>query len=227
MATLYSKYINFQIVLNFFIPNQFIIKKQVNIPKNVTLGNPEFHKPGQIAVLFGVEKFYDLLGRDRIPLGKYTVYNVKHEFWPATNIYMYVSYRCTLQRDAQILRNPRSQVVSEEDFQGWEFYIKITRCDSSSGRFIVWLFFDKWKGRNHITCSSSTFSSTTIIILKYWTKRPIQLIHAWISEIIVYLMPDQALINESSVTAVAIVILWAPLKGLVWSGDYSCTIKHF
>ena len=42
--------------------------KLFQIPKNILLADPEFHRPADVDILIGAEFYYDLLGAGKIRL---------------------------------------------------------------------------------------------------------------------------------------------------------------
>lgn len=53
------------------LPLQYVDRRQIDIPNNIKLADPEFHKPEKIDALLGAEIFYDLLLIGQVKLAKH------------------------------------------------------------------------------------------------------------------------------------------------------------
>lgn len=164
-TTIFSKQSNYQTKLDFLIipricdhlPGKYIDKQRVNIPHNVKLADPEFHKPREIDALLGVEIFYELLcvGQRQLTehkakitktmlgwiisgkLGKDAEINT-----PKKTLLSIDSLHTKISKFWEIEELHDKRFLSEEEFQVETFYSETTRRNPLSGKYIVRLPFN-------------------------------------------------------------------------------------
>lgn len=162
----YSKHTSYNMTLRFlilphicnYVPSQRIDKRQLNIPANIKLADPEFHNPGKIDALLGAEIFYDLLCIGQIQLAGQGARITK------TKLGWIISgkigeeprksklNKCFLSLDTlhksvnrfwELEEIAEKRLVSEEEFLVEEHYKQTTRRDKHTGRYIVRLPFNE------------------------------------------------------------------------------------
>ncbi|XP_076660598.1 uncharacterized protein LOC143363956 [Halictus rubicundus] len=162
-TTIASKTSNYKAQIRFYtipqiacyLPTQQINRSIVNIPKNIQLADPEYHKPSKIDALLGAELFYQLLSVGQIYLFKKSLVLQKTVMgWilsgtipsnkPALN-----SIKCHLSTssiDDQIAKfweleeYPTEKIASKEE-ELCESHFREHTSRNSSGRYIVRLPF--------------------------------------------------------------------------------------
>ncbi|CAK9809183.1 hypothetical protein ANTQUA_LOCUS5922, partial [Anthophora quadrimaculata] len=156
----YSKNLEF-LVLNRITrarPSVTINRTKFEIPQNITLADPEFHKSSEINILIGVNIFYKLLAVGQISLknlsdvvlqktqlgwvvaGEINRYPLKNEI-QCCFITRSTLLDASLTRFWEIEEIPAKKVLSHEE-QACELHFKNTIQRNSEGRYIVRLLFN-------------------------------------------------------------------------------------
>ncbi|XP_018401515.1 PREDICTED: uncharacterized protein LOC108778723, partial [Cyphomyrmex costatus] len=156
-ATIQSMYEDYEKELTFMVmpritsnlPSESVDVKGTNIPANIPLADPSFHKPKRIDILIGVDHFWDLMCHEPS----------NHPYLHKTKLGYIVSGKFPQQRDAGIIvscnlststaeisRNleqfwkveelPEQSHLSTEE-QGCESHFMSTTKRDNTGRFIV------------------------------------------------------------------------------------------
>ncbi|XP_076301775.1 uncharacterized protein LOC143219850 [Lasioglossum baleicum] len=135
------------------LPTRAINHKELKIPKNVCLADPEFYKPGSIDILLGSTIFYKLLSVGQIQLNNNRIILQKTKLgWLVTGEVEVKAFNrntaCFHSLDNQIAKFweveelPKRIFLSDEEATCEEHYKQNTRRDQS-GRYIVRLPFNE------------------------------------------------------------------------------------
>lgn len=165
-AEIFSRYSNYHGLVDFFIlpqicdtlPSQFIEKSTLNIPHNIQLADPEFHKPNQIDALLGVETFYNLMCIGQIPIQGHKAILQKTKLgWIISGkigeIEKSNKSKCLVSLDQMNSNNYKlweieevdssRKFLSESEFKAEKFFEETITRDKISGRYTVRLPFNE------------------------------------------------------------------------------------
>lgn len=177
LATIKSRFNNFSKNLEFLVLNQItnqmpsieIDRSTLEIPKNITLADPEFHKPSDIDILIGVKLFYKLLCVGHIALKNHpdTILQKTQLGWIVTGEIDRVHSKNNVQCHAIIHLNPLEEKLTKfweiEEIPTKKFLsVEAKRCEehfsentyrNTEGNYTVRLPFNEKK--NKLTDSRS------------------------------------------------------------------------
>ncbi|XP_050293812.1 uncharacterized protein LOC126734295 [Anthonomus grandis grandis] len=132
------------------LPNFKLNKRDLNIPHNITLADPNFDIPGDIDMLIGADYFWDLICVGQLKLGANGPYAQKTKFgWIVSgriSSEAHQEVRCHLVQnvdlDKQLTRFweieefPRVKILSSEEKACEQHFLKTFKRDSNN-RFVV------------------------------------------------------------------------------------------
>ena len=170
-AIMKSRFSKYQKNLDFFVLSRITAKMpslslnliDFKIPKNITLADPNFHKPSDIDILIGVRLFYKLLCVGQIELKNYpeAVLQKTQLGWivageitnpsPTNEVQCYLAINSTpldssLTKFWEIEEIPNSKILSPEE-QACEAHFVNNVQRNANGRYIVKLPFNENKGK--------------------------------------------------------------------------------
>ena len=171
LATLKSRFDKYSKNIDFLVLNQIsksmppisINRSSFEIPKNITLADPEFYKPSEIDVLIGIKLFFKLLCVGQISLKNHpeAVLQKTHLGWIVAgainssalqnNLQCHFLTQSTLS-DANLTKFwemeevPSTKLLSPEE-QTCENHFRNNTQRNSEGRYVVRLPFNENKGK--------------------------------------------------------------------------------
>ncbi|XP_033212443.1 uncharacterized protein LOC117170034 [Belonocnema kinseyi] len=183
------------------MPSITLNRKLFKIPENISLADPEFHRPADVDILIGAEFYYELLGTGKIRFpGQSAVLQETDLGWNVAGRYtqprtapispMQASCNLIKFQDLPILwelepENP-NKIRSREEKECESHYVKNTTRDDSN-RYVVKLPFNNKK--DSLECMQG-----------YLTENHMSLIPSHLVSNKGYFLPHHAVVKESSIT---------------------------